>query len=52
MSPRQSEIREISNEIRVLAAALNARLDALNGRIDTVIDSLADLRRDFAEHEH
>lgn len=32
--------------------ALGARIDGLHTRLDTVIDAVAELRRDFATHTH
>lgn len=31
---------------------LNDRIDSLNARMDTVIDAIASLRQDFAQHSH
>ena len=46
------ELRSLRSDMTVGFTAMNARLDAFNARVDTLIDTLADLRRDFAEHEH
>lgn len=50
---------ELIAEIRAMRAEMNSRLDAVNGRldglhtrIDTLVDALAELRRDFATHTH
>lgn len=47
-----TEIRELRTETRSELRAMSGRIDALNGRVDTVIDALADLRRDFDTHTH
>ncbi len=47
-----TEMQGFRTEVRSDLRAVSARIDALNGRVDTVIDSIADLRRDFEPHTH
>jgi uncharacterized protein YukE len=46
------EIRALSGRIDALASSVNGRIDSVNARLDTLIDSLAELRREFDRHTH
>jgi hypothetical protein len=50
MSDVLAEIRAVNGRIDSMNAAVNGRLDAMNARIDTLIDSVAQLHHDLADH--
>jgi uncharacterized coiled-coil DUF342 family protein len=47
-----SELRDFRAEARADIRHLGERIDGVNTRLDTVIDAVARLRTDFANHTH
>jgi uncharacterized coiled-coil DUF342 family protein len=47
-----SELRVFRAEARADIRHLGERIDGVNTRLDTVIDAVAQLRTDFANHTH
>lgn len=47
-----AELRHLNEKIDSGLGRLNERIDRVNEHIDTVIDSLAELRRDVDRHTH
>jgi hypothetical protein len=56
MSRRDIEIlaaiQQLGAHIDTRLDAVSARIDGVHARIDTLIDAIADLRRDLATHTH
>lgn len=48
----KGEMCEFRTEVRERFLGVDQRLDSLHQRVDTVVDSIADLRQDFATHSH
>jgi hypothetical protein len=48
----RSELHDFRAEARSDSRHLGERIDGVNTRLDTVIDAVAQLRTDFANHTH
>lgn len=42
--------RDLLVELRADVRAINTRLDGINARLDTLIDSVADVKRELVRH--
>jgi hypothetical protein len=48
----RGSIAHLEARVDALSESLNARFDAMAMRIDTLVDAIADLRVELAQHRH